>query len=187
MRLRRLTAVFTGALAIAVLMAARGFGQTTSNATRQAPIFQVDTTWPKLPYNWVTGTVTSVAVGPNNHVFVIHRPRMLEKEKRPLAAPHVMEFDENGAYVTGWGGDGVGYDWPASEHGITVDYKGNVWITGSSPSGGALVKTVDNMVLKFSNKGVFLLQIGGRGLPGGNSDTKKPGACHRRLCVSKDE
>ena len=31
-----------------------------------------------------------------------------------------------------WGGsDGDGYAWPDSNHGITVDYKGNVWIGGN--------------------------------------------------------
>jgi len=32
------------------------------------------------------------------------------------------------------------------------------------------------MVLKFTNKGAFLMQIGGRGLPGGNDDTKNVAA-----------
>ena len=27
--------------------------------------------------------------------------------------------------------DGQGYEWPDSNHGITVDYKGNVWIGGN--------------------------------------------------------
>lgn len=165
-------AAFLSLPGLAVTLAERGPGQTNANPGRPAPVFQVDPTWPNLPHNWVTGPVTSVAVGPNNHVWVLHRSRALEKEKRPLAAPPVLEFDENGTYVMGWGGDGIGYDWPAAEHGITVDFKGHVWITGSSPSGQSLVTTVDNMVLKFSNKGVFMLQIGGKGLPGGNNDTK---------------
>ena len=39
-----------------------------------------------------------------------------------------------------WGGPGKGYDWPDSNHGITIDYKGNVWIGGNGrgqPPGGA--------------------------------------------------
>jgi DNA-binding beta-propeller fold protein YncE len=175
------TAFFVASVSVALGIGAthKGFGQVASkspNASRMAPSFQADPNWPKLPYNWVTGMVASVAVGPNDHVWVIHRPRMLEKDLRPRAAPHVMEFDENGNYVTGWGGDGMGYDWPAAEHGITVDYKGNVWITGANPNPPGLTKTQDNMVLKFTNKGAFLMQIGGRGMPGGNDDTKNVAA-----------
>ena len=47
-------------------------------------------------------------------------------------APPVLEFDEAGNLLASWGGqDGDGYDWPDSNHGITVDYKGNVWIGGN--------------------------------------------------------
>src|SRR5207249_8241299 len=45
-----------------------------------------------------------------------------------LAAPPVLEFYEAGNLISHWGGPGEGYDWPATNHGITVDYKGNVWI-----------------------------------------------------------
>ncbi len=46
-------------------------------------------------------------------------------------APPVLEFNEAGDLLASWGGPGQGYDWPASNHGITVDYKGNVWIGGN--------------------------------------------------------
>ena len=46
-------------------------------------------------------------------------------------APPVLEFDAAGNLVGHWGGPGQGYDWPDSNHGITVDYKGNVWIGGN--------------------------------------------------------
>ena len=47
------------------------------------------------------------------------------------AAPPILEFDEAGDLIGHWGGPGEGYDWPASNHGIDVDYKGNVWIGGN--------------------------------------------------------
>jgi DNA-binding beta-propeller fold protein YncE len=132
----------------------------------------VDATWPKVPNNWIFGTVTSVTVGQNDHVWVVHRPRTVPEAQRAQAAPAVLEFDNNGTFVKGWGGDGAGYDWPAAEHGISADYRGNLWFTGSSPSGGSPTGPVDNMLVKFSRDGKFLLQIGGRDRPATNKDTR---------------
>ena len=48
-----------------------------------------------------------------------------------MPAPPVLEFDPAGNLVGHWGGPGEGYEWPNSNHGITVDHKGNVWIGGN--------------------------------------------------------
>jgi hypothetical protein len=37
------------------------------------------------------------------------------------------QFDPEGNLVGHRGGPGEGYEWPVSNHGITIDYKGNVW------------------------------------------------------------
>src|SRR2546429_9610399 len=88
-----------------------------------------------------------------------------------VAAPAVLEFDEEGNLIGHWGGPGAGYDWPDSNHGITVDYKGNVWIGGNSrgpdPKGYH-----DNMVLKFTQSGKFLMQIGHPNKSQGSNDTE---------------
>jgi hypothetical protein len=47
------------------------------------------------------------------------------------AAPPVLEFDAAGNLVGHWGGPGQGFEWPESNHGITIDHKGNVWIGGN--------------------------------------------------------
>jgi hypothetical protein len=47
-------------------------------------------------------------------------------------APPVLEFDQEGNLLRHWGGPGAGYDWPFSNHGITINHKGNVWIGGNS-------------------------------------------------------
>jgi hypothetical protein len=168
---KTLAMAFGAAAASALLLSPSMLTRVMAQA-RQAPTFQVDPTWPALPNNWVFGTVTSVTVGKDDHVWIIHRPRTVAEPKRAQAAPPVLEYDAAGKFVKAWGGDGQGYDWPAAEHGISVDYKGNLWVTGSSPSGGAPDGPVDNMILKFSRDGKFLLQIGGRNQPGGNKDTK---------------
>ena len=107
-------------------------------AGAQAPRFEVDPLWPKpLPNHWRIGSTIGVSVDSQDHVWIIHRPDSLqEKERYPLAnppaasccfpAPPVLEFDQAGNLIGHWGGKGEGYEWPLSNHGITVDYKGNV-------------------------------------------------------------
>jgi sugar lactone lactonase YvrE len=123
-----------------------------------------------------------VAADSNDHIWIIHRASSLEaKEKYLLSnppaadccapAPPVLEFNEGGDLIGHWGGPGQGYDWPASNHGIDVDYKGNVWIGGNGrgQQAAALPKDEsrmgvgpvhDSMVLKFTQSGKFLMQIG---------------------------
>jgi hypothetical protein len=76
----------------------------------------------------------------------------------------VLEFDQAGNLVQSWGGPGQGYDWPDTEHGIFVDDKDNVWITGNGAK--------DTNLLKFTKAGKFLLQIGEHGKTDGSNDTK---------------
>jgi hypothetical protein len=75
----------------------------------------------------------------------------------------VLEFDERGTFLRGWGGPGDGYDWPESEHGIFVDHQGYVWIGGQGN---------EDQILKFTKDGKFVLQIGKRGQPKTNRDTQ---------------
>ena len=76
----------------------------------------------------------------------------------------MLEFDANGDFVQAWGGPGEGYEWPVSEHGIYVDHRNFVWITGNVGD--------DDQILKFTKNGKFVLQIGQRGQSKGNSDTR---------------
>lgn len=130
----------------------------------QAPYFEVDPFWPKpLPNHWVLGSSIGVSVDERDHVWMIHRgSATLAEKERALetklsdeccaGAPPVLEFDASGTLVGHWGGPGQGYEWPTSNHGITIDHKGNVWIGGNGPG--------DSQVLKFSRTGKFLLQVG---------------------------
>src|SRR5712692_4530403 len=110
----------------------------------QAPRFEVDPMWPKpLPNHWIMGNTIGVSADSKDHIWIIHRAGSLEAKEvyattNPpgseccTPAPAVLEFDEEGNLLGHWGGtDGPGYEWPASNHGITVDYKGNVWIGGN--------------------------------------------------------
>src|SRR6185369_2529744 len=151
-------------------------------AAVQAPRFEVDPMWPKpLPNHWVMGNTIGVSVDASDHVWIIHRAGSLEAKEiyavtNPpgatccLPAPPVLEFDEEGNLIGHWGGPGEGYEWPDSNHGITVDYKGNVWIGGNG-RGADPAKFHDNMVLKFTQQGKFLMQIGHAGKSQGSNDT----------------
>src|SRR3954471_17702851 len=109
----------------------------------QAPRFEVDPLWPKpLPNKWILGQTIGVSVDAQDHVWIIHRAGSLEPGEvhatttPPTAqccapAPPILEFDSAGTLIGHFGGPGQGYDWPDSNHGITVDYKGNVWIGGN--------------------------------------------------------
>jgi hypothetical protein len=160
----------------------------------QAPRFEVDPMWPKpLPNHWVIGAVIGVAVDAKDHIWIIHREGSLEAKEKyatwtPPAsgccapAPPILEFNEAGDLVGHWGGPGAGYEWPASNHGIDVDYKGNVWIGGNgrgqqpaalpadeAKMGGA-GPVHDSMVLKFTQSGKFLMQIGTANKGKGSND-----------------
>lgn len=137
--------------------------------------FEVDPFWPKrLPNNWILGSVAGVAIDANDHVWIIQRPNSLTDRETgaaqnpPVAeccipAPPVIEFDPEGNVLQAWGNLDTTQRWVANEHGIYVDKEGNVWIGGGSTS--------DEVVLKFSNDGKLLLQIGEWGITKGSNDT----------------
>ena len=141
-----------------------------------APAYVLDPSFPpELPNGWVMGVPTSVAVDARDHVWVLSRPRTVPEAQRAHAAPAVLEFDANGAFVQGWGGPAAGYDWPDTEHGIFVDHEDNVWITGINPRAGNNVSDrADDMLLKFTRAGELLFQKGGYGASGGNADHDNP-------------
>jgi DNA-binding beta-propeller fold protein YncE len=126
-------------------------------------------------------------VGPNDHIWIVHRPRTVTTREAgaaqnpPLStccvpAPSVIEFDQEGTVVRAWGGPSAGGGangeqtvayWPESEHGITVDAQGNLWIASNGRG--------DHVVLKFSPEGRQLLQIGRVGENAGSNDTMRLG------------
>ena len=175
------------------LIAALGFGSrvlekraAVQAATMQVPMFEVDPMWPKpLPNHWVIGQTIGVSVDAQDHIWIVHRAGSLEPKEIYMAqnppaasccqpAPPVLAFDQEGNLVQHWGGPGQGYDWPMSNHGITVDYKGNVWIGGNGNAYAGLGAKLqhDDMVLKFTMDGKFLLQIGHVDQSKGSNDTE---------------
>lgn len=155
-----------GVAVVALLVIAAG-GQRALAQGGGVPTFEVDPSWPALPNDWVLGQVASVAVDGRDHVWVLHRPRTVEEEQQANAAPPVLEFDAAGAFIQAWGGPAEGHEWPANEHGIHADHQGHIWVGGNSAQPES-----DDMLLKLTNKGELLLQIGHRAQSGGNEDTE---------------
>ena len=171
-------------------------------AAVMAPRFEVDPLWPRpLPNHWLMGQTIGVSVDAADNVWIIHRAGSLEPGEIHATttprtaqccapAPPVLEFDKAGNLINSWGGKGEGYDWPDSNHGITVDYKGNVWIGGNGRgkppgTGGPAAFELneeqvegvkgyfnDSMVLKFTATGKFIMQIGKAGRSKGSNDTE---------------
>lgn len=177
-----------------LLLGLRPEAEAVSAANPTAPKFEVDPFWPKpLPNHWVIGAVIGVAVDARDHVWIIHRASSLEAKEQYAtmqpknaeccaAAPPVLEFNPEGELVGHWGGEGGSFNWPSSNHGIDVDYKGNVWIGGNGRTAtkatlahdesamSAPGAVHDSFVLKFTQAGKFLLQIGKPGQSKGSND-----------------
>jgi hypothetical protein len=145
----------------------------------QAPRFEVDPLWPKpLPNHWLLGSTIGVDVDAQDHVWIVHRSSAtLDNNEKgaeatpPIAecckgAPPVLEFDQAGNLLASWGGPksapGLG-DWPESNHGITIDGKGNVWIAGNGGN--------DGTVLKLTKDGKLIKQFGFEYANAGSTDT----------------
>jgi DNA-binding beta-propeller fold protein YncE len=177
--------IFAASGLVAVI-AALGAGQhVLDNAaqaqSKQAPMFEVDPFWPKpLPNHWILGSTIGIGVDSRDHIYIIHRRDTFNERTEIGAAtdpvkadcctpaPNVLEFDPEGNLVNHWGGPGDGYDWPASNHGITIDSKDNVWIGGNGRS--------DSHILKFTRDGKFLAQYGTMGSETNSHDMENFGS-----------
>jgi DNA-binding beta-propeller fold protein YncE len=180
--MKRTRNVIIGSTLVA-LLAALGVGQhllqqsaeAQAKGAVQAPRFEVDPMWPKpVPNHWVFGNIIGVGVDKNDHVYIIHRGAGSLEAKEIYAAanppqseccvpaPPVLEFDPEGNLVKAWGGPGQGYEWPESNHGITPDSKGNLFIGGNGGN--------DGHILKFTREGKFVKQFGFAYASAGSND-----------------
>jgi DNA-binding beta-propeller fold protein YncE len=158
-----------------------------SISAQQPPSFKVDPSWPlDMPNHWIMGAVTGVFVDAKQHVWVTHLPETLTEEElyeepwkvagldpakpRPVqlgtcckAAPPVLEFDQQGKLVQGWGqGSFADFtDWPREPHGIFVDHLDNVWVGSYNR----------HRVMKFTRDGKHLMTIGQYEKTNGSADT----------------
>lgn len=151
----------------------------------RVPEFEKDPAWPKVPAKYRMGFGSAVTGDSDGNVWVLSRPKTLANPRSTAAdtkstpAPPVMEFDQAGNFIQGWGGEsGPGYQWPSNEHGLTVDSKGFVWIVGNTDgkSNNPANLPNDNQVLKFTKTGKFVMAIGKSGQTGSNKTEVLRGA-----------
>ena len=123
-------------------------------AAQEAPRYELDPLWPKLPFGdqWLTGGLGGMCVGGGGRIFILNRLNVVPEDldgARP--APPVIELDAEGNVVRGWGDPAVIGD---RLHDCHVDADGSVW----------LVAAGTGMVQKYSSDGSeLLLQIGETG------------------------
>ena len=187
-----ITAAVLGAAIVSLFAGQRELSASLDRQAVQAPVFEVDPFWPKpLPNGWLLGMVIGVGVDAKDHVFIVHRGQSSLNARTeggyPVtgpccsSAPPVLEFDPEGNLVNSWGGPAAGYTWPGSNHGITVDPLGNIWIGGNGTRDS--VNAADSHILKFTHEGRFLQQIG---VPGRESDSRSMDSFGRVAKVSFD-
>ena len=178
MNSRRRLLVFSLTLLIPVFVAGCGSSLETRGApdvgSERIPYFEVDPSWPlEMPNDWIMGSVTAVFVDAMDHVWVTHLPETLTPEETSavqdppigmccVPAPIVIEFDESGNVVQGWG-DPTTQDvseFPRNAHGLFVDHNDFVWI-GSYQH---------HRVMKFTRGGDLLMTLGEYDVNGGSND-----------------
>ena len=98
-------------------------------------------TWPSEVQ---IGALSSVATGPNGHIYVLHRGEL------PL-----LEFNRDGKYLRGWG-QGLF----KVAHGLRIDRAGNIWTTDNG----------NHVIRKFSPAGQLLKTLGEVDVPGDGKD-----------------
>ena len=195
--------LLVGILLVAILprLSSSVFGQASSAQGPHIgegglPQFEKDPAWPKVPAKWKMGFGSAVAIDDQDHVWILSRPRTLVNPRSTApdltstSAPPVMEFDNAGNFIQGWGGEsGPGYQWPSNEHGITVDSKGFVWVVGNADgkSNNPANLPNDNQILKFTKAGKFVMAIGKSGQTGSNKTEILRGATGLRYYAKTNE
>lgn len=178
------------------------------------PEFRYDKTWPKvMPNSWKMGQVVGISVDSRNHIWIVQRPGTLKNSEREAfdgtyggmrgavagccrPAPPVIEFDQLGNMVQGYGGPNDTFDWPTTppkgidsqlggppfgERGIHVDAQDNVWLGADGPG--------DGQVLKLSRFGRKIMQFGepNQGKPDSSDQMNARGAAGVVVDVTVNE
>jgi sugar lactone lactonase YvrE len=116
--------------------------------------------WAKMPDGREWGATSAVDVDPDGRSIWVAE-RCGANSCAGSDVPVILKFDAEGRLVTSFAG-GV-FVFP---HGITVDAKGNVWVTDARGKDGK-----GHQVLKFAPDGKLLMALGKAGVTGNGPDT----------------
>src|ERR1041384_5460825 len=160
--------VAVAALTAALVPAPAGQAQ-RGRATAPVPVYQVDPFWPR-PFKdpkWMIQAIPVMATDYEDHIWAISRSNDLRPDEgmagtNPprgdccIAAPEILEFDQQGNLLEAWGNPTYHEGWPPAGniHAIVVDKEHNVWISGSGRG---------NSIQKYTRDGKFLWDFGHRG------------------------
>ncbi len=151
--------------------AAAAQAQPAARAAPPLPAFDIDPNWPKWPAQYTLPFVSGIMIDPQGNAWLTTRPSRAQPDPQKTVSPPIMIFDPQGNFIRGWGGPGAGYEWPASEHNVYMDHKGFVWVSGDSCK-GRTSPVDDDQVLKFTQDGKFVMQIGHSDAGKGDNDTE---------------
>ena len=149
---------------------------------RSLPVFEVDTAWP----SWNGSSATCRALPSMRRTTCgcsIGRARCSSLKTLPKGAPPVMVFDARQLHQ-GLGRPGAAMNGREREHGIHIDYKGSCGSADNNcPTNGSpgLKPVADDQLLKFTQDGKFVMQIGHSNQSKGNADTRNVHRAGRRV------
>ena len=117
-------------------------------AAQEAPRYELDPLWPKLPFGdqWLTGGLGGMCVGGGDRIFILNRQNVVPADldgARP--APPIIELDADGNVVRGWGDPAVIGD---RLHDCHVNSDGSLWVVAAGTG----------VVQKYPAEGGELLQ-----------------------------
>ena len=135
-------------------------GQRVDDSSAPAPsrtTSRPPTSWSAMP----EGGTTKRSLAPRRHAG---RPRRRRSASAARWRRRCSSTTRPATLVKSWGGPGEGYDWPDSNHGITVDSRGQRVAGGQRRQG--------HPDPEVHGAGKFLFQIGKHGVHNGSNDTE---------------
>jgi DNA-binding beta-propeller fold protein YncE len=142
------------------------------NPPQGVPVFELDPDWPKIPENFRAPFVSGILIDSEDNAWLTTRRHRSQPDGDKVDGPAIMIFDPDGNYLRGIGGPGEGYEWPYSEHNSYIDPNGFVWVSGDACGGRTPGEPDDDQILKFTQDGDFVMQIGRSNAGAGDADTQ---------------
>ena len=139
--------------------------QARPSPAREAPKFQVDPAWPKIPNNWQFGQVASVSIDATGSRVGAAAAGHVEPGGEAQGRASVAGVRRGRQFHPGMGRTRArATSGPIPSTASTSIPKGFVWIGGNGAK--------DHQILKFTKAGKFVMQIGRAGQSKGNADTQ---------------